>query len=124
MTMRTRLIRARDLKDGMVLALPMDKTATVQGDPKIGRRFVTITTEYGTSRVMFDDEVLIEDVEQPRSVHELAAIHLTTPRLADDLQRVAENPRYFSPDQRRHLLLEAARRLRMYDQEAKRSWPT
>ena len=43
-------IRATDLDEGMVLALPMGRTATIKF-AKIGLKFVTFSTEYGMSRV-------------------------------------------------------------------------
>ena len=55
-------IPATDLKEGMVLALPMGRTATVKFT-KIGLKFVNISTEYGMSRVEKFSEVLIEVAE-------------------------------------------------------------
>lgn len=57
--MSIRNIKSTDLKDGMVLALPMGRTATIQGEPKIGTKFVSFVTEYGKSRVSVYDHVLI-----------------------------------------------------------------
>lgn len=55
-------IPATDLKEGMVLALPMGRTATVKF-VKIGLKFVNFATEYGMSRVEKFSEVLIEVAE-------------------------------------------------------------
>lgn len=43
-------IHAKDLKPGDVLVLPFGKTATIQ-TAKVGRKFTTIRTEHGTSRI-------------------------------------------------------------------------
>lgn len=51
---------ATRLEPGMVMALPMGRTATVQ-TAKVGTRFVTFKTEYGESRVERNSEVLIEE---------------------------------------------------------------
>jgi len=53
-------IPATDLREGMILALPMGRTATVRGTPRVGRQFVSFITEYGATRVEIRDEVLIE----------------------------------------------------------------
>lgn len=55
-----RSIPAVQLKQGMVLALPAGRTATVQFPPAIGTKFVTFATEYGKTRVDRYDEVIIE----------------------------------------------------------------
>lgn len=48
------------LREGMVLALPMGKTATIESVPKVGTRFVTFRTEYGSTRVPKTNEVEVE----------------------------------------------------------------
>ena len=56
-------VPARGLRAGMRLALPFGRTATIQGDPKVGRQFVNFRTEHGPSRVEVEAEVLIESEE-------------------------------------------------------------
>lgn len=55
------LVRATRLTDGTVMALPMGRTATIDGAPKVGTTFVTFRTEHGPTRVRRDDEVLVEE---------------------------------------------------------------
>ena len=54
-----RSIPATELQDGMVLALPFNKSATVSA-VRVGRRIVMFRTEYGIAKVGIHDEVLIE----------------------------------------------------------------
>lgn len=55
-----RSVRGRDLRVGMVMALPFGKTGTVEQIER-GRKFMRFwTIEYGSSRMGLDDEVLIE----------------------------------------------------------------
>jgi hypothetical protein len=46
-----RLVKAEDLQQGMVLLLPMAKTATISNIPQVGTKFVSFSTEYGKTRV-------------------------------------------------------------------------
>lgn len=56
-------IKASHMEPGMMLALPMNKTATVT-EVKLGHKFVNFKTEeYGPSRVLRDDEILIEETD-------------------------------------------------------------
>lgn len=57
-------VRATALKEGDVLALPSGRTATVEGQPRIGTQFVSFATEYGKTRVGKYDEVLLEVPEE------------------------------------------------------------
>jgi hypothetical protein len=58
--MASLLIKARDLSEGDVLLLPFNRTATIMVEPKIGRQFVTLYTEYGKTRVELDQEVPVQ----------------------------------------------------------------
>ncbi len=56
-------VRGRDLRVGMILALPMGRTATID-KVSIGRRFLTFhTEEFGYSRVELGYPVMIEGEE-------------------------------------------------------------
>lgn len=54
------LIKARDLSEGDVLLLPFNRTATIIGEPKVGRQFVNFKTEYGKTRIEVDTEVSVQ----------------------------------------------------------------
>jgi len=56
-------IPATTLSEGDVIALPMEKTATVTTTPLVGTKYVTFTTEYGLRRVSIYDEILLEVAE-------------------------------------------------------------
>jgi hypothetical protein len=53
-------VPATQLARGNVMALPMGRTATITDDPKIGTKFVSFKTEYGSTRVEKHSEVLLE----------------------------------------------------------------
>lgn len=55
-----RSIGAEDLQVGMVMALPMGRTATVS-EVKVGSRFVNFRTEYGPTRVEKSADILIQE---------------------------------------------------------------
>lgn len=57
-----RSVPATDLAPGMVLALPMGRTATVREDVKVGTKYVTFRTEHGKTRVGRYEEVTIEEI--------------------------------------------------------------
>lgn len=61
-------VMATELEPGMVLALPMGRTAKVSSEPLVGTKFVTFkTNEHGESRISRHEEVLIEiDVDEER----------------------------------------------------------
>lgn len=54
-----RIVKGRNLAPGMVLALPFNKTATIQS-VKRGTMFMNFTTEHGPSRVELESEQLVE----------------------------------------------------------------
>lgn len=54
------VLKATDLREGDVLILPMNKTATIVTEVKVGRQFVSYRTEFGPSRIMLSDEVMVE----------------------------------------------------------------
>lgn len=59
------------LTAGMVLALPMGRTATITEPPKVGRRYVTFkTAEHGEVRVFLYDETLVEEPEPHTELRE------------------------------------------------------
>ena len=113
-----RSIRAIELREGMKILLPFNKTATVRGTPKIGRRYVTYVTEHGTSRVFMDAELEVEVAAE--LTLDVWAQAMSTGRLAADLEAIALHARARSPQQRAALLGEAARRLRECEAELRR----
>lgn len=60
--MGTILVKAEDLAVGDVLCLPFNKTATIKRVGPVGprTRYVTLTTEYGPSRIEVGQEVSVE----------------------------------------------------------------
>lgn len=58
-----RNVKGKNLKVGMVLALPFGKTATIS-EAKAGTRFMNFRTQHGKSRIELETEILVED-EKP-----------------------------------------------------------
>lgn len=54
------VIKATELREGDVMVLPMNKTATIVSKVKVGTSFVSYRTEFGPSRVMLSDELFIQ----------------------------------------------------------------
>ena len=55
-------VKGRDLEPGMVLALPMGRTATI-AETRPGRLYMNFRTEHGPTRVENDHPCMIETEE-------------------------------------------------------------